>query len=251
MAEPMECSYCQDAIDIATTDHMSLKCGHTFHKDCLKRDVDVNNAEVESLRCPVCKNTGYDMSLQEQELHAAHPSTFEHVVTSPINLAMDAASATGLRLDALMDAVLPGLAFATPAAAAAASPAASPGIRAEGPEGAEEDLAPDELSVAAQKLWRSGSIMNDVAPYGSKVIWEYAEYGSRLATRGWFEMHAEVAKQLEEVFADYEPTWLRITRDDDNIWKFDLVGMTQRRIKDGKDECTRRIRRIFVRDDSS
>ena len=156
------------------------------------------------------------------------------------------ASATGMRINTLMDPV-----FATPAAAAAASPAASPGIRAEGPEGAEEDLAPDELSVAAQKLLRSGSIMNDVAPEGYKVRWEYAEYGNRWDKRGWFEMHAEVAKQLEGVFADYEPTWLRITRDDDIIWKFDLVGMTQRRIKDGKDECTRRIRRIFVRDDSS
>ena len=138
------------------------------------------------------------------------------VVTSPIDLVTDAASSTGLRLDALMDA-------------------------------ASGSMVIEELSVATSKLWRSGSMRKDVAPKNYKVRWEYAEKG-RWGKPGWFEMHADLAEQLEGVFADRDPTWLRIPRDD-VIWKFDLVGMTQRRIKNGNDECTRRIRRIFVRDD--
>ena len=66
-------------------------------------------------------------------------------------------------------------------------------------------------------------------------------------------MHAWIAEQLEKVSTDNaaaeEPSKLRLAHEDGVIWKFDLIEMTQRRIKDGNDECTRHIRRIFVRDD--
>ena len=38
---------------------------------------------------------------------------------------------------------------------------------------------------------------------------------------------------------------MRFTETDGVIWKYDLTAMTQRRIRDGQDECTRNIRRIW------
>ena len=67
------------------------------------------------------------------------------------------------------------------------------------------------------------------------------------------EMYALIAGQLEKVTTDNaaaaEPSKLRLLDKDGVVWKFDLIEMTQRRIKDCKDENTRRIRRIFVCDD--
>ena len=66
-------------------------------------------------------------------------------------------------------------------------------------------------------------------------------------------MYDWIAKQLEEVTTDNaaaeEPSKLRLPDEDGVVWKFDLIEMTQRRLKDGNDEKTRCIHRIFVCDD--
>jgi len=77
--------------------------------------------------------------------------------------------------------------------------------------------------------------------------WEYEEKGFN-RTRGWFPMHNWIAKQLETLFINgsgQEETIIRFTDAQGVVWKFDLVMMTQRRIRDGQDECTRKIRRIL------
>ena len=66
------------------------------------------------------------------------------------------------------------------------------------------------------------------------------------------EMYALIAEQLERVTTDNaaadEPSKLRLPDEDGVVWKFDLIEMTQRRLKDDNDENTRCIRRIFVRE---
>ena len=77
--------------------------------------------------------------------------------------------------------------------------------------------------------------------------WEYEEKGFN-GTRGWFPMHNWIAIQLETLFINgrgQEETIIRFTDTQGVVWKFDLMMMTQRRIRDGQDECTRRIRRIL------
>ena len=77
--------------------------------------------------------------------------------------------------------------------------------------------------------------------------WEYEEKGYN-GTRGWFPMHNWIAIQLETHFINgrgQEETIIRFPDTQGVVWKFDLMMMTQRRIRDGQDECTRRIRRIL------
>ena len=92
--------------------------------------------------------------------------------------------------------------------------------------------------------------MQDIAEReGLKVMWEYAEKG-RGGKVGWFPMHDWIADELEVVFnrnsATEEDTKVRLSQEG-VIWKYDLRTMAQRRIREGQDECTRSIRRIFAR----
>ena len=95
------------------------------------------------------------------------------------------------------------------------------------------------------------TMKNLVAPEGYQVRWEYAEKSK--GKQGWFEMYDRIAKQLEKLLTDNadaeDASILRLLDKDGVVWKFDLIKMTQRRIKDGNDECMRSIRRIFVCDD--
>ena len=80
-----------------------------------------------------------------------------------------------------------------------------------------------------------------MAPEDYQVRWEYAEKSK--GKQGWFEMYDCIAKQLEEVTTDNsvaeEPSELRLPDEDGVVWKFDLIEMTQRRLKDDNDENTR------------
>ena len=80
-----------------------------------------------------------------------------------------------------------------------------------------------------------------VTPEDYKVRWEYEEKG-KFGKPGWFEMYDWIAKQLEKVTTDNaaaaEPSKLRLLDKDGVVWKFDLIEMTQRRLKDDNDENT-------------
>ena len=140
------CSYCHDNLEGGPTNNMSLKCGHTFHKECVKKDWIHKHTTVEELRCPVCKMTAGDMSLLEQQLFdmsGGHPSIPPNMTGSPIDLdavtnpAPSPAVSSSNALDAVMDVLLPDPACV--ATAAAASPAAPPDFTTERPEGSRED----------------------------------------------------------------------------------------------------------------
>ena len=57
-----------------------------------------------------------------------------------------------------------------------------------------------------------------------------------------------LSDQLEEEYAIQQDTVIRIQDNEDPsvVWKLDLGKKTQRRLLDGKDNCSRRIRRIFL-----
>ena len=82
---------------------------------------------------------------------------------------------------------------------------------------------------------------------GYTPAWEYEEtnFGG---TRGWFPMYDWIGEKLETLFNNGPPPDENIIRFTDElgvVWKFDLKTMTQRRIRDNRDECTRSIRRIM------
>ena len=57
-----------------------------------------------------------------------------------------------------------------------------------------------------------------------------------------------LSDQLEEAYALQQDTVVRIPDNEDPslVWKLDLGKKTQRRLVNGQDNCSRRIRRIFL-----
>ena len=65
---------------------------------------------------------------------------------------------------------------------------------------------------------------------------------------GWVQMPPALSEELKNAYASYPSGVIRIKGPNDVVWKFDLGSMTQRRLLDGTDQCTRRIRRIHTED---
>ena len=61
-----------------------------------------------------------------------------------------------------------------------------------------------------------------------------------------------LSDQLEEAYAIQPDTVIRIQNNEDPsvVWKIDLGKKTQRRLVNGQDNCSRRIRRIFLSTDT-
>ena len=68
-AESSQCNICFDIYD---TDNPAegLMCGHTMHKECLDRFMEVSGHTLEQLRCPTCKKTHADLQAEEARLLA-------------------------------------------------------------------------------------------------------------------------------------------------------------------------------------
>ena len=83
------------------------------------------------------------------------------------------------------------------------------------------------------------------------AVWEYEE---RTIHRhlGWVPMSQCLSDQLEEAYAIQPDTVIRIQNNEDPsvVWKIDLGEKTQRRLVNGQDNCSRRIRRIFLSTDT-
>ena len=64
---------------------------------------------------------------------------------------------------------------------------------------------------------------------------------------GWVPMPPDLSDQLEEAYTCQPTSVVRYPdhEDPDIVWKIDLGKKTQRRSLNGKDNCTRRIRRIY------
>ena len=62
------------------------------------------------------------------------------------------------------------------------------------------------------------------------------------------QMPPSLSEELENAYASNPSAVIRIKGPNDVVWKFDLGSMTQRRLLDGIDQCTRRIRRIHTED---
>ena len=93
----------------------------------------------------------------------------------------------------------------------------------------------------------------------NKISWEYAEKTIH-GHVGWVQMATKLSEDLEKAYQSSPSAVLRLnipnvvspnaSSPNDVIWKFDLGSMTQRRLVNGKDQCTRRIRRIYYEDNS-
>ena len=84
-----------------------------------------------------------------------------------------------------------------------------------------------------------------------KPSWEYEEKTIH-GHWGWVPMAQQISDLLEDSYYKDPGAIVRLANEDDSdiVWKLDLGAMTQRRLRDGLDNCTRRIRRIFVEKDS-
>ena len=93
----------------------------------------------------------------------------------------------------------------------------------------------------------------------NKISWEYAEKTIH-GHVGWVQMGTTLSEDLENAYQNRPAAVLRqyianvrsrnASSPNNVIWKFDLGSMTQRRLVNGKDQCTRRIRRIYYEDNS-
>ena len=93
----------------------------------------------------------------------------------------------------------------------------------------------------------------------NKISWEYAEKTIH-GHVGWVQMATTFSEDLEKAYQNSPSAVLRLnipyvvspnaSSPNNVIWKFDLGSMTQRRLVNGKDQCTRRIRRIYYEDNS-
>ena len=89
-----------------------------------------------------------------------------------------------------------------------------------------------------------------VATSNMKPSWEYQEITLHRHL-GWVPMAQHMSDLLEDSYCKDPCAIVRIPNEDDAeiVWKLDLGKMTQRRLREGLDNCTRRIRRIFVEKD--
>ena len=96
----------------------------------------------------------------------------------------------------------------------------------------------------------SANAESDKLP-GFAAVWEYEERTIRRHV-GWVPMSQCLSDQLEEAYAIQQDTVIRIQDNEDPplVWKLDLGKKTQRRLVNGQDNCSRRIRRIFLRIDT-
>jgi hypothetical protein len=93
----------------------------------------------------------------------------------------------------------------------------------------------------------------------NKISWEYAEKTIH-GHVGWVQMATTFSEDLEKTYQSNPSAVLRMkipnvvspnaSSPNGVIWKFDLGSMTQRRLLNGRDQCTRRIRRIYYEDNS-
>ena len=83
------------------------------------------------------------------------------------------------------------------------------------------------------------------------AVWEYEEKTIH-GHLGWVPMSPDLSDQLEELYAIQPCAVIRIQKSEDPsvVWKIDIGKKTQRRLVDGKDNCKRRIRRIFLSTDT-
>ena len=131
MAADRACIYCWDDMDAALYVNTSLLCGHTFHKECLDKDLEIKNMTMSTFQCPVCKNTGEQLALAEVHLvpgpcpllgiadHASLPdTTFD--LEADANLA-DTPAATD-SIAANLEAIIEGVTVQTTAESTTALP---------------------------------------------------------------------------------------------------------------------------------
>ena len=83
------------------------------------------------------------------------------------------------------------------------------------------------------------------------AVWEYEEKTIH-GHLGWVPMSPDFPDQLEALYAIQPGAVIRIQKSEDPsvVWKIDIGKKTQRRLVDGKDNCKRRIRRIFLSTDT-
>ena len=82
-----------------------------------------------------------------------------------------------------------------------------------------------------------------------RPVWEYAET-TICGHCGWVPMDQELSATLEHAYSADPVGIIRVCGVRPLVWKFDLGKMTQRRLNDGIDMCTRMIRRIHIEDNS-
>ena len=66
-------------------------------------------------------------------------------------------------------------------------------------------------------------------------------------------MASDFSAQLDQAYANDSTSVVRILCNEDPsiVWKIDLGKKTQRRLVEGKDNCSRRIRRIYSSKDDA
>ena len=77
--------------------------------------------------------------------------------------------------------------------------------------------------------------------------WEFEER-TKTGWVGWVAMDAALTSQLEAAYLDNPHAILRVERGKNPsiVWKIDLGKKTQRRLVEGVDDCSRRVRRIYL-----
>ena len=84
-------------------------------------------------------------------------------------------------------------------------------------------------------------------PLPGAVVWEFQEQ-TKTGRVGWAAMDAALTSQLEAAYLDNPHAILRVERGKNPsiVWKIDLGKKTQRRLVEGVDDCSRRVRRIYL-----
>ena len=84
-------------------------------------------------------------------------------------------------------------------------------------------------------------------PLPGAVVWEFEER-TKTGWVGWAAMDAALSAELEAEYLKDPHAILRIERSTTPfiVWKIDLGKKTQRRLVEGVDDCSRRVRRIYL-----
>ena len=84
-------------------------------------------------------------------------------------------------------------------------------------------------------------------PLPGAVVWEFEEK-TKTGWVGWAAMDADLSAALEAAYLNNPHAIFRVEKSKNPfiVWKFDLGKKTQRRLVEGVDDCSRRVRRIYL-----